>query len=548
MTGKSHQAKAFPVGLFILLSMVVLIVGVIWIRNITMQPGYRFIAQYWAPDPIAEGVAVYYRGVKVGRVTQVALAPNHNSTYVTIGIDDENLRLAENVRIEIKLEGITGQRYIQINPPWDERLSDEYIDPGEIVEGTPDYTLERLRMQLARIAEEGTLEKILKSTQETMQELEVASTDLRSLANQADTFLSETRAPTQNAIRSFEQASKTAERFLAQNEPGASQAIRNFSQASHEFGLTAAQVREFTVGAEGTINQSLPKLAAGFESLGQNTRGLNDAIFSVRNAADRFGETFTTINTQLVETDLIPRISGTATSITGGIGHFTGKQPPELAELTDMLTRLEETSVSTASVLEQIEPDTRTEQARLARMDNLVSEARQMVRVVQPVLKESADADALRQQVSYVSLLSAQLSRAANNLAPELRGEIPGTGPASMQNNWRLLAEKARQFGQTASRVQSQAIFIQPRLEEIAAQAREQRKEGGLDNIFGGLDNIGKAAERVDCVTTQVGHILDQRFLGFRLFFGNPSGDKFDGCKSLVDYPGKDAYETTPAP
>lgn len=517
------KEKALPVGLFILLGLALLIGGILWLRSAALRPAYTFTVRYNDPGKVAQGIAAYYRGVQVGRVTEVRLADDFDSTLVTIGIDREDLRLPDTVNIYIRMEGITGQRYVEIDPPETDGRITAYIRDGEIIQGAEQLTWEKIQAQLNRIAEERVIEKTLKAAQEGMEKLADASDDIESAARQIDYF-------------------------LANNRGDASQAIRNFSRASREVELAAADVSGFVRSSGETLNETLPELAEGLNGLNLDEMGLDETLVSVRQAADRFGRTFESINLQLRETGLIYELSDTLGGVQqtfgevsetvqgiGGrieeVGTVLGGGPPaEIRKLQQLLASLEEANDELAATLRLYEPETPAEAERERELLTLHDTVRHNVALAIPAINAADEPEELKDRLQSVEAFTAHVRGMINELYPLLEAPALRAPLARMEG-------VAVSLGVHAEAYRDDAVVIASRMETSG--------QGGLGGLFGSLSEIGDAAESVDCVASQLNHILGQRFLGFKLFFGRP-GEGFSYC--VNEQPRGAAPEAEPSP
>ena len=112
MTKVSH----FKVGIFVL-GCIGLGFGIlIWIgaaHFLRTQPYVCFFDE--SVEGLSPGAEVGYRGVQVGRVTGIGLAPDGRLIRVTLALQP-SFKVDHSMAIQLGLKGITGQRYLKIGP------------------------------------------------------------------------------------------------------------------------------------------------------------------------------------------------------------------------------------------------------------------------------------------------------------------------------------------------------------------------------------------------------------------------------------------------
>ncbi len=559
MSRNQAREKALPVGLFIIIGVTLLVGGAIWLRGLTMAPSYSFVVSYDDPDRISTGAPVIYRGVQVGRVTEMALAPDLNSTHVRVGISDENVVFPENVRIFVRLEGITGQRYLEIESP-EGVPADNYIRDGEIVQGRQSFTWEKIQAQLARIAEDQTLEKILRSTEESLQELEVASKEFTLFTQRANRFLANADVPAQRALNEFATASQEVRlaagevRQFANNTRGPLEnAIPRIATAADQLG---GFFDSFDLKGElgGSLSESLPRFASAAEQFAQNTKGAGNAFQSVERAAGQFEETMATVNTQLIDSELIPNLSRSVAGLGGGLQKisqvFQTAPPKEIAELNQIVTRLQVSGVQLEASLDpllagrEIPPGTKVYQ-----LAAIAKAAQEAARTVQPDLIETTRPELIREHLNFLASVSSQLQQATQRLEPITEKNLSTPERPISREATRNIRQNIEKVQESSRLLTGYVQQIEPRLASIMSQADRPHTLGGLlglGKIGSTISGIGDAAEQVDqtaarfdCVATQLSKMLNERFLGFKLFFGKP-GAGFEECqRRSVDLTGK---------
>lgn len=113
MTG---QAQKFKIGLFVVLSLLLGSGILIWLGvTRTFTPSQKVVAYF---NETVQGLetdsAVKFRGVNVGRVESIRMAPDAQLVEVVMGLD-QNFRITDDLGIKITLLGITGMKYLEMD-------------------------------------------------------------------------------------------------------------------------------------------------------------------------------------------------------------------------------------------------------------------------------------------------------------------------------------------------------------------------------------------------------------------------------------------------
>lgn len=114
--GLRNQYRAeLQVGLFVLIAIIALIVGVFWISG-TRIGGNRL--RFYAATPeaaqVTKGSRVYLRGVDIGSVIDIRLATDH--AVLTLEVADQGGGLPRDTRAAIRPSGFLGSQLIELIP------------------------------------------------------------------------------------------------------------------------------------------------------------------------------------------------------------------------------------------------------------------------------------------------------------------------------------------------------------------------------------------------------------------------------------------------
>ena len=106
----------FAVGLFVLIGAVIIIAALVWLgMSRYLEEGKYYVAYF---DESVQGLnndsAVKYRGVSIGRVESIGVAPDENLIEVVLKIESK-MTLTKNMVAQLKSVGITGIVFIEID-------------------------------------------------------------------------------------------------------------------------------------------------------------------------------------------------------------------------------------------------------------------------------------------------------------------------------------------------------------------------------------------------------------------------------------------------
>jgi len=129
------------VGIFVAVGFIIAIVGVIWLgMSSYFEKGHLYVAYF---DESVQGLdkdsPVKYRGVTIGRVEKIQVAPNTNLIETRMKIENK-LEPVEDIVAQLKSVGITGIMFIEL-----ERKKPDTPDLTPDLDFTPPYTVIKTR-------------------------------------------------------------------------------------------------------------------------------------------------------------------------------------------------------------------------------------------------------------------------------------------------------------------------------------------------------------------------------------------------------------------
>ncbi len=251
-----NRAHALAVGIVTLILIGILAFAFWWMSG-TRQAftEYKIISKQPVTG-LSQEASVKFRGVNVGKVSDISLDPNSQSSIeITIRVD-EKLHLTKDAYAELRAQGVTGLAYIDLNDLNDDG---EQLAPGSLITMRPSL-IDRISERVPQLVDKveafvnhgvSTIEQ----ANTVMQSIDVQSLN-QTLANleQASSKLGETLVSANDA---FGKASK----FMStQNQQHLTQTLDNLQQATqaatpllNELTATVQDIR----GMSGDLRQSV---------------------------------------------------------------------------------------------------------------------------------------------------------------------------------------------------------------------------------------------------------------------------------------------------
>jgi phospholipid/cholesterol/gamma-HCH transport system substrate-binding protein len=269
------------VGAFVLVLSAALIGGVLWLSS---GKSYRMqydIYQTYTSESVAGlnlNAPVRYRGVEVGRVRKIALAPNNvEQVQLTLAIERGTPIKVDTLAV-LKTQGLTGFAFVELtggsrdSPPLVAQSNDEYplIKSGPSLMSRLDTAVTSLLANLNRSSE--NLNDLMdednrRSVKHTLADLEVLSRTLAARSALIDSSLS-------NAARTMENAAR-----LSGELPQLAQRIQRSADA---FDHMTSELARAATSASGTLDGAQQFTSTTLPEVHQLVVELRDLTGSLR--------------------------------------------------------------------------------------------------------------------------------------------------------------------------------------------------------------------------------------------------------------------------
>ncbi len=217
-----QRQKEVQVGLTVILSVIVLVVGMLWLKQYRFAGGDRhYQVDFPAVDGLQVGDRVQVRGIGMGKVASLRI----DNDQVRIGVNiDRNVSLGEDAEFRLQTVGIVGEKVVEVRPGAGKPVPDGYLfkgiaepslsgmsaDAGRTLKAVDELATD-LRDLVRELRAQGHLTGTLASAQSTLQE--------------ADTTLSENRANVRTLLADLRASAGALRAAVAGPDSGLSGAL-----------------------------------------------------------------------------------------------------------------------------------------------------------------------------------------------------------------------------------------------------------------------------------------------------------------------------------
>jgi|GEM_PF-6930287 len=242
---QSRRVQESLVGLFILAGLGILGISLLWLRgNIAGANSYTLEVDLESAPGLAVGTQVRFRGVQVGRVTEIGFGPKG----VRVALRVNNVLIPRGAVPEIRQSSFIGQAHLDFTPP--EAVPDI---PEGVTAFAPKCQPELVYCNGDRIAGvRGTsLDDLVRAATNFTTALEQSG-----IINNANTLILGTTRTVSRADQSLAKIDTAVDNFNALSTQARAE-LRNFSDASQAVTRAANQMSELIEVNRNTINSAL---------------------------------------------------------------------------------------------------------------------------------------------------------------------------------------------------------------------------------------------------------------------------------------------------
>lgn len=261
----------FAVGLFVLLVCVLGGYFVYWLAVAKDPANTRRYLVYFEDSVrgLTKGSQVRYKGLNVGRVQDVRIAPDDPHKVEVMLEIDQSTPILSNTRASVQMQGVTGLSYIALNHSGEPGTTVQYPSRGVPEIGSTESSFDRMLESAPRLMNQITeltrninrlfseeniaqVSRMLTQLEQASGQLEPSLTEFTRVLRQTSEALEHINTAAQNLQQASEQAQPQIQATLKNIE----QTSRHLAQASHQLQELITENRE---GISEFVQSGLPE-------------------------------------------------------------------------------------------------------------------------------------------------------------------------------------------------------------------------------------------------------------------------------------------------
>jgi phospholipid/cholesterol/gamma-HCH transport system substrate-binding protein len=287
---KITRRKKFMVGLFMASGILLGLLVSFWLGLTTFFEEGKYYATYF--DQSVQGLVVdspvKFRGVTIGRVTRINVAPDTRHVEVIV-IIEQDMEITPGMFAKLNLVGITGIMFVEIDvlPEGERQEAPDltFKPPYPVIPSRPSdismilTDIERVITKLTEL----DLEALSAQARETMRSFDRTATAVREAVDQLeiDKSVASFQGVIEQMRQELQEAGKLMEktgRLIELNEPELQQAIRDFREAMARLDEFAGQAAKVAEGTDEYVAGMYRQLLNLSRSIEQTIRKFDDAL------------------------------------------------------------------------------------------------------------------------------------------------------------------------------------------------------------------------------------------------------------------------------
>ncbi len=290
----TSRRAAIQVGITGLLALVLLLVGIAWIKEYRLgQRKMRFIAQFEEVGNLSEGDPVAVRGVKKGIVRRVQLLDQGVRVEFEV---DRGVILHPDAMIRVANIGFMGEKFLALDPgsaPGRFDLSKPI--PGRFQSGVPEVIAGAGDLITEATELSSRLNEFLDAVDPAT--VERASKNFEKMSAQLSSTVEKNRDDLRQTILDFKSAASQIKTIASANSDQVSTSIRDFGTASQKL-ITLSEKLTVTADAlqrvvarldnrEGTLGMAIADSSLYFD-MKETLRNTNDLVRDIKKNPKRY--------------------------------------------------------------------------------------------------------------------------------------------------------------------------------------------------------------------------------------------------------------------
>lgn len=234
MKNSKPGSDEFKSGIFIIISLALLILSILWLRYFAVFPEKKIVGKFTDPGPIETGIPVYYQGINIGKVPKIGYSKDFKYTYIYMDLY-QKLDLPANIKAMVKTKGISGQRYVNIIYP--DHPVNQLLANGDLIQGEIPFGVEDIQEFLKREIKSGRLKKMFNDIEHTLANADAATNQINKATQQVSTLMTkydsninDILANSSNVTTEFHKAALNVNRIIGSNENGIGNTVNGINR------------------------------------------------------------------------------------------------------------------------------------------------------------------------------------------------------------------------------------------------------------------------------------------------------------------------------
>lgn len=303
----------FSVGLFVIIGMSIVILFVLWLGMSEYFKGGRKYAAYFdeSIQGLSRDAAVKYRGVDVGRVNRIGVAPDGRLVEIILTLE-KDLKNPANLVAQIKSVGITGIMFVELErqKPGEKTQApdiDDFKPEFPVIETRPSdmkrmlTDINEIISNIKQVDMEGISNRLITmidSMNRTVVEAEIGkiSRDLQQLAENANRILNAEQW--ENFGRSANRSAESLEQLTNELRSVLDRLDKSVATSGREFNKAADQVYKAAENADSLLVEGSRKLDAASVSASDYDRRIAEILEELETATSGLNRLIDQINRQ----------------------------------------------------------------------------------------------------------------------------------------------------------------------------------------------------------------------------------------------------------
>jgi len=285
----------FAVGLFVLLVCAMGGYFVYWLAVAKEPADTRRYLVYFEDSVrgLTKGSQVRYKGLNVGRVQDVRIAPDNPHRVEVMLEIEQTTPILSNTRASIQMQGVTGLSYVALNHSGAPGTAVQYPNQGVPEIGSTESSFDRLMESAPRLMNQVTeltrninrlfndqnisrISNILKQVEQTSAQLEPSLVELTSVLQQ-----------TSEALQHITEAAENLQRTSEQAQPQIMGTLNNIEQTSRHLAQASHQLQKLISDNQGSISEFVQSGLPEFNQLIRESRATVQEIQSLAESLQR---------------------------------------------------------------------------------------------------------------------------------------------------------------------------------------------------------------------------------------------------------------------